>query len=132
MCSARLLWSFESKDASTALAQRNIFIERLRRHQGVSLDLDSAKLIFTELVTNVMRHAGNSIRITLECNSRRVLLRIVDSGPGFEYEPRLPKDPFSEGGRGLFLVSEVAPEVSVERHERVGTSVLAVLPVKLI
>jgi anti-sigma regulatory factor (Ser/Thr protein kinase) len=130
MCHARLLWSFESKDAASALAQRAIFIERLRRHRGVSLDLDSAKLIFTELVTNVVRHAGNSIRITLECNSRRVALRIVDSGPGFAYDPRLPNDPFSEGGRGLFLVSKVAPEVCVEHHDCVGTSVLAVLPNK--
>jgi len=110
------------------LAQRGAFIERLRRHRGPALDLDAAKIVFTELVTNVIKHAAGPIRISLECDSRRVFLRISDWGPGFTYAPRLP-DQFSESGRGLFLVSRSSIVVRVEREHR-GTSVVAALPLE--
>lgn len=129
MCRARALWTFESRDAAAGLAQRAAFIARLRRHRGPALDLDAAKVVFTELVTNVIKHAAGPIRIRLECDSQRVLLRISDRGPGFTYAPRLP-DQLSESGRGLFLVSKSSAVVFVECEGSRGTSVVAVLPPK--
>jgi anti-sigma regulatory factor (Ser/Thr protein kinase) len=130
MCESGLLWSFKSEDAAGALARRQAFLDSLGRHLGWAVDPYAAKIIFTELVTNVMRHARGPIRIALECDGEQVALTITDRGTGFAFNPRLPADMLSDGGRGLFLISKVAAAVRVEHATRSGTSVTAVLPRK--
>ncbi|MGA8535527.1 MAG: ATP-binding protein [Candidatus Tumulicola sp.] len=127
MCELGVLWRFESDDAAGVLRRRRVFLARLEDHPGWSLDTYAAKIIFTELVTNAMRHAPGPVRIVLECDGRQVALRITDRGPGFVFAPRLPPDAMSESGRGLFLVSKMAPSVRVE-HLASGTAVVATLP----
>jgi anti-sigma regulatory factor (Ser/Thr protein kinase) len=129
MCDLGVLWRFESEHADGALAHRHAFLELLERHSGWSLDVYAAKIIFTELVTNVMRHARGPIQILLECDRTQVTLKIADRGPGFTFTPRLPEDILHEGGRGLFLISKVAAAVRVESAGS-GTSVIALLPRK--
>lgn len=128
MYGTRELWRFECNDAAGALANRELFIAYLERHRGWSLDVYAARIIFTELVTNVMRHASGPVRLALQCDGRELALRITDRGPGFSFDPRLPADTLSEGGRGLFLVSKFAAAVRVEHAAHSGTSVTAILP----
>ncbi|MBV8371721.1 MAG: ATP-binding protein [Candidatus Eremiobacteraeota bacterium] len=130
MCDAGLLWSFTSKDAASALGRRNAFLSSLDRHAGWEVDHYAAKIIFTELVTNVMRHAAGPVYIALECDGEQVSLTVGDRGPGFAYRPSLPSDILSEGGRGLFLVSKVAESVRIEHAAHSGTNLTAVLPRK--
>jgi anti-sigma regulatory factor (Ser/Thr protein kinase) len=128
MCESGVLWSFRSQDATTALGHRDKFLNALGRHRGWSVDVYAARIIFTELVTNVMRHACGPIGIVLECDGRHLALKIRDRGPGFEFAPSLPADILSEGGRGLFLISKVAAGVRVEQAAYSGTIITAVLP----
>lgn len=75
--------------------------------------LDTASLLVSELVTNAVRHARSSVRITLSVEGGRVRTGVWDhnlaplpapvaGGPGDSVED-LP-----EGGRGLFLVQALS------------------------
>jgi signal transduction histidine kinase len=66
--------------------------------------------IAQEAVTNVLKHAGASkIRVTLHLEARRLFLRIVDDGRGFEQQ-----DAFSSQGGHFGLIG------MRERAERLG------------
>ncbi len=54
----------------------------------------------------------------------------MDEGSGFDAEPALPKDIWSESGRGLFLVQALADEVVVHRLPRFGSYIKVLLPVR--
>ena len=80
-------------------------------------DCFSWKLVATEAVTNAIRHgcAGveyPSIAIRVEFEDSRMRMAISQPGPGPAPErieqATLPDDPFSEGGRGLFIIREFA------------------------
>jgi anti-sigma regulatory factor (Ser/Thr protein kinase) len=128
MPDAVVIWMYESRDAATALIERASFMRALTRHRGGRLDVTAAKIVYTELVTNVVRHAPGPIRIVLIADGRDVILDVSDCGSRFRYEPRLPADCYSEGGRGLYLVSQVAVAVRLEPRAPMGSRVLATLP----
>ncbi len=72
--------------------------------------------MFGELVSNVIRHAPGSIEIQAKADKNGVVtLSVGDTGLGFKPEPRLPDDPLSERGRGMYIVSKICRRVSVER-----------------
>ncbi|MDQ6926110.1 MAG: SpoIIE family protein phosphatase, partial [Candidatus Eremiobacteraeota bacterium] len=80
-----------------------------------------AELVFAELIGNALRHSPGTIELILESHGDRVVLHVLDKGPGFEFNPRLPSDLYSEFGRGLFLISFFATEFSVERRPGGGS-----------
>lgn len=128
-----VIWRFASKSAVDALRKRNDFLASLQKHAGsMSDDVNAARVVFTELVANVVLHAPGPIAITLEVTDSYAVLTVADSGPGFVFAPALPSDPLSNGGRGLFLVSRLAAAVSVRRLDGVGTRVSALLPVRIL
>jgi anti-sigma regulatory factor (Ser/Thr protein kinase) len=123
-----VIWRFASNSARDALGVRNDFIASLQKHAGSFIDVNAAKVVFTELVANVVLHAPGPIAVTLEIADSHTILTVADTGRGFVFAPTLPCNPFSEGGRGLFLVSRFAVAVSVNRLDGAGTSVSAILP----
>ncbi|MEV6480293.1 ATP-binding protein [Streptomyces sp. NPDC051576] len=80
------------------------------REWGAFLDpelLDTAELVAGELITNAVRHAGDGpIAAGARLGDEGLLIEVTDAGSDL---PRvgLP-DPDEEGGRGLFLVAELA------------------------
>ena len=95
---------------------------------GLSDDeVSGAELVFGELVGNVVRYAPGSITAILDVSMPAPVLHVLDDGRGFEFRPRLPVDLLSERGRGLFLVSTFADELSVERRRGGGSHARAVL-----
>lgn len=109
------LWQFRSDDPHDALAERPRFIEALRRRFGDAFDLTAAEIVFTELVGNVIRHAPGPIEIRLIA-TESACLEVIDSGPGFEFEPALPPES-SECGRGLYIVSRLSSNVRTVRRD---------------
>jgi anti-sigma regulatory factor (Ser/Thr protein kinase) len=85
-------------------------------------------VIFSELVGNAVRHAPGPLNLSLEFREGEADLHVIDSGPGFQYQPVLPDDVWSESGRGLFLVSKLARRVHVERIPGNGSHIVATLP----
>lgn len=126
MCREGLLWKFDAPDAATALRQRMPMVEALRQHAGWAVDEYTAKVTFTELLTNVLRHGKSPVSVWLYCADDAVQLHVLESGGGFQTEPCLPC-PESEGGRGLYLVSKMASDLTIEGDPR-GTHIIATLP----
>jgi PAS domain S-box-containing protein len=122
-----LVWRFDSTDAQHAGRTRREYVERLHA-AGLSEDeMASAELVFGELVGNVVRYAPGPIVAMLDVSCPAPVLHVLDGGRGFEFRPRLPVDVMSERGRGLFLVTAFAEELSVERRRRGGSHARAVL-----
>lgn len=70
-------------------------------------ELDSAKLICSELVTNAVLHGEGSIALEVDLDENRLMIEVIDEGRGFEHEVR--EVPFEEvSGRGLTIVDAVA------------------------
>jgi anti-sigma regulatory factor (Ser/Thr protein kinase) len=73
--------------------------------------LQEARLLVTELVTNSVRHAGvgreSSIGLALLLTPSALTVAVTDPGPGFRPEVVTP-DLEQEGGRGLFIVDQLA------------------------
>jgi signal transduction histidine kinase len=124
---ARLLWRYGTEHPRDALGQRGRFLAAVRMHLGSNIDEFATKLIYTELVGNVVRHAPGAVEIKLQSNGRSVLLEVADGGPGFEPAHGLPPA-LAETGRGLFLVAQFAERMWVESNPNRGAKIVAELP----
>jgi len=100
-------------DARSALAEVS---DHLPRRQ-----LEDARLLVSELVTNAIRHAGlgadDLIRLVVATGDHGLRIEVCDPGTGFEpHEPE--PDPAQPSGWGLYLVRELSDRWGVERdHE---------------
>ena len=56
-------------------------------------------------------------------------LHVIDKGPGFQNVPRLPADPLSERGRGLYLINRASREFTVMPAAGGGSHAIAALPI---
>ncbi|HEY1653792.1 MAG TPA: SpoIIE family protein phosphatase [Candidatus Tumulicola sp.] len=112
------LWSYDSEDARVAAYARRDFVAFLRERGVDSALLARAELVFGELLGNVVRHAPGPVEIVAFQNGQQLSLHVIDSGQPFELSGRLPDDPLSELGRGLFIVQQLAADV---RSEPIGT-----------
>lgn len=75
--------------------------------------LDTATLLVSELVTNAVRHARSTVRITITVEGERLRAGIWDHNLAPLPTPGSPGatdaiEQLAEGGRGLFLVQELA------------------------
>ncbi len=65
--------------------------------------LQTAKLLTSELVTNAVLHGRGRILLRAQVNEDRVLVEVIDEGNGFEHELR--RRSFEDlHGRGLLIV----------------------------
>lgn len=127
--SRSVLWSFQSGDARKAENVRQHFLTFLHTFAACDSDFAAAELIFGELIANVVRYAPGRVAITVEWHDSSPVLHVEDHGGGFEPTFSLPEDPFSENGRGLFLVQALSKRVDVASDRDRGTKVSVVLPV---
>ncbi|HSL10897.1 MAG TPA: methanogen output domain 1-containing protein [Actinomycetota bacterium] len=124
-------WYLEAdSDATQATALRHEIVSFLERHASEGSDLDAAGVIVAELIANAVRHTGGPVWATVDWSHREPTLIVRDLGPGF----RLPDDPHlppmeSVGGRGLYIASQLAPELAQRTERSVGADVRATLPV---
>jgi serine/threonine-protein kinase RsbW len=96
---------------------------------GGTGDFPAAELVCGELVGNAVRHAPGRIVVRLEWDDDYPLLSVHDEGTSFRPDFRLPEDPMSEHGRGLYIVRALALSLDVMDIEGDGSQVLARLPV---
>jgi anti-sigma regulatory factor (Ser/Thr protein kinase) len=71
-------------------------------------------VIFSELVGNAVRHAPGALSISISTSGEKTFLHVIDDGPGFNRRPALPSDIWSESGRGLFLISALAENLTIQ------------------
>lgn len=117
-------WSLSLDDARAAVDARSHFVEFL---QGIKSDgdfIDTAELVFGELLSNVVRHAPGPVEISIDLNDDSMVLHVIDSGPPLAVgERRLPEDILSERGRGLFIVEQLTVNVRVEHIVNCGNHI---------
>jgi len=81
--------------------------------------MDTWALVLTEAFVNAVKHGCGKlesafIEITWSAEPERVLLEVLDPGPGpsdaVRKSMKLPEDPMEEGGRGLYLIYSLCDE----------------------
>jgi anti-sigma regulatory factor (Ser/Thr protein kinase) len=122
-------WSIEVASVDDLPASRRRFTVYLARHAADQSQIDPAALVFTELVANVHRHAVGPASVELDWRDELASLSVRDRGRGFMPRIALPDDPASEHGRGLYLVSQVAGEITMTKSES-GATVSVRLPLR--
>lgn len=80
-----------------------------------------AEVVMAELLGNIVRYAPGNAEFIFELRDERVVLHVLDNGPGYQILPRLPIDLLSESGRGLFLVASIAEAFQVTRRASRGS-----------
>jgi PAS domain S-box-containing protein len=121
-------WSIDVTDRGRVRDVRFALAERLREHGANDADVCTAELLFSELVGNVVRHSGGLAEIAVDATGEYPVLHVLDRGSGFTFHARLPNDVMSESGRGLYIASMLARDLSVVPRPDGGSHARAVLP----
>jgi anti-sigma regulatory factor (Ser/Thr protein kinase) len=101
------------------IARRSL-VDWLARAPAVDAsELDRAKLLVSELVTNAVLHGRGEIMLRATLDENRLLVEVIDEGGGFERTVR-QQDFAGIGGRGLAIVDAEASRWGV--HE--GTTLV--------
>jgi len=112
-----------------AVRLRHQISHYLERHAAPGADIVAAELIVSELIANALRHAEGAAWVSLTWPDQHPVLQVADLGPGFALDPRLPEDPSQPGGRGLYVVSRLAPSLEARARSAGGSIVTVELPV---
>jgi hypothetical protein len=86
----------------TASRSARDFVRRACLDWGIRHGIDSACLVVSEFVSNVLQHAGTGMEVSVAQYGRRVRLAVRDHSSTFPHE--LPRDVERPYGRGLLLV----------------------------
>jgi PAS domain S-box-containing protein len=125
------IWRFHSSSAHTAQASRREVMAYLRRIAPSGEKFFEAELIVGEIFANTVQHAPGLVEVRVEWERERPVITVRDTGPGLEFfDGRLPDDPLSETGRGIFLVKTLAEKVSIKSRPGYGTELRVVLPLE--
>ena len=121
-------WFLDRQDRRVPTALRHDIRDYLARHADPDADqLADAELIAQEMVANAIDHSDGPIWVSLEWSEIHPVLTVRDMGATFALPDRVP-DTAQPRGRGLWLISQLAPEFTVAAR-RVGKVVESVLPV---
>ncbi len=120
-------WRFDALDERAGQSARRAFTEGLRRRSMDAETIGKAEVVFGELLGNVARYAPGTVEVTVDWSGEAPVLHVLDNGPGFHHVPALPRDVYSESGRGLFLISQLSDDFSVARRPERGSHARAVL-----
>ena len=91
-----------SRDVGAAGSARRLLAERYASELA-DRELDTAKLLTSELVTNAVVHGQGIITMRADLYEGRLRVDVIDEGTGFERVGRR-RDPLEKGGWGLELV----------------------------
>jgi anti-anti-sigma regulatory factor/anti-sigma regulatory factor (Ser/Thr protein kinase) len=114
----------------TAPATARAFVRDVLRSWQLALPdttlVARAVLLASELVANAVIHARTDLRLRLELRGDLLHLAVRDGSPRLLRLATIP-DPEAEGGRGLWLVEQLARAWGVNRHPDGGKVVWCTL-----
>lgn len=127
-------WYLDSTDAHAVSALRREIRDYLLRHGEPSGAYDEAEVVVSELLGNTARHAAGPVWVTLSWGAPAPTIVVRDLGPGFDPDllgesPLESVDPLQESGRGLLLITALAPALETAVRER-GVALSVELPVR--
>ncbi|WP_433462436.1 ATP-binding protein [Spirillospora sp. CA-128828] len=113
------------RDAASVPATRRLLAAALAA-LGVEDHIRSdIEMMLTEACTNVIKHAEHGADYTVRAmiQDRRCVIKVIDSGAGFDAE-RVPRpDPVAEHGRGLLIMRTLADDVRFSSFPEEGALV---------
>ena len=118
---------FDSADALAARQARRVFMMSLSPKYFSENDIANAEIVFGELCGNIARYASGPIEVIVDSSGLQTVLHVLDRGGGFRHISWLPADPFSEKGRGLFIIASMTTEFTVSQRSGGGSHARAVL-----
>ncbi len=118
---------FDSADAVAARRARREFAESLSTKLFTDIDIANAEIVFGELCGNIARYAKGTVDVIVDSSGMQTVLHVLDRGIGFQHLSRLPKDLYSEKGRGLFIIAAMTTEFTVAQRLGGGSHARAVL-----
>lgn len=74
-------------------------------------------LLVAELVANALMHAGGALELALRVRGSLLRIEVSDSSSALPVL-RLPRQPGTPGGHGLFIVERTSHRWGAESHER--------------
>jgi serine/threonine-protein kinase RsbW len=105
------------------------FIDNAKEKFNLNDDIYGNIMIsVTESVNNAIIHGNNNdksknVRISLMLNEGMIKFKIEDDGTGFDYDslpdPTAPENIAKPGGRGIFLMKNLADEVAFLQDGRI-------------
>jgi serine/threonine-protein kinase RsbW len=93
---------------------------------GVAADCTSdIEIALTEACANVLKHSGgeDQYEVRLSVDDGLCIIRVVDTGQGFDPSDVIKADPTDESGRGLALIEALVDRVKFESKPEDGTVV---------
>jgi len=121
-------WAFAVGDQLAARHARHEIVAVLRDRGANDADTGLTELVFSELLGNVVRHCSEEVEFALDLSGDVPIMHVLDRGPGFTYNARLPKDIMSDSGRGLFIVRSLIGDLNITRRSDGGSHARAVMP----
>src|ERR1700681_984907 len=107
-------WRSQATSPRCAHDSRLVLMSFLRQHAAADADLFTTELILGELLTNAVEHAPGRIDVRIDWADDQPTIRVRDTGEGFDtVGSALPENLFDENGRGLFLITTLAPDVHI-------------------
>jgi anti-sigma regulatory factor (Ser/Thr protein kinase) len=123
-----LEWYVDAADVEAVRRARHEFAAYVREHAEDPNAVAIAEVAFAELVGNVHQHVGGPAWVSLDWSGQFPVLTVRDLGPGFSANV-YPAKPGSPSGRGLYLVQQLAGDITVDRT-LTGSEVAVTLPVR--
>jgi anti-sigma regulatory factor (Ser/Thr protein kinase) len=95
---------------TSAVSTARDSLDRLRSHLSDE-QLEDARLMVSELVTNSLRHAkgeASTIDLRADLEGSRLKVQVRDGGAGFLPKPRRMSETPADSGWGLYLVEQLS------------------------
>ncbi|XRQ13808.1 ATP-binding protein [Actinomadura welshii] len=101
------------RDAASVPATRRLLHAALTALGVEDQIRDDIEMMLTEACTNVIRHAEHGADYTVRATIKdcRCLIKVIDSGSGFDAGRVPPPEPGAEHGRGLMIMRSLADDV---------------------
>lgn len=107
--------SVELESAPESAAAARAFVAETLGAWGCRDLVDDARIVVTELVSNVVRHAGTDIRVDVELDRHTMRIGVADRAGG-RVVLRTADPGADVGGRGLGLVDRISERWGVEQR----------------
>ncbi len=103
--------NFKVNDLKNMSDELKAFAEFLRASGACDDDIFASRLVSCELITNVIRHGGDTAEFRGTLTRDAIEIRVfADSLKGLDLPCRIP-DVFAESGRGLYIVKCFCGEI---------------------
>lgn len=117
---------FLPRDELTVPVARHIVRQSMSEIGVADECVHAIELALTEACTNVLKHsaADDEYEITVDLDESACIIRVVDTGRGFDADSLTgPSDPSAEQGRGFELMRALVDNVELTSRPEKGTIV---------